>query len=101
MNNNLLPRDWTWYETYKSVMGVEALLRYINRVHALLDNMQPDSFLHLENNVLPENTDLFIKACCLFISEHYHTPDQTSYYEFNADCTLIRRVRRFPIKKIK
>jgi hypothetical protein len=60
-------------------------------------NMKPDSFFRIDGGVKPENADLFIKVCCLFISEYGYLPDRTDYYEFNADATVIRRCKIPPI----
>jgi hypothetical protein len=92
MNGNLacIPRDWDWYEAYKSRMGAEALGCYIDRVYTFMRNMQPGSFFRLEGNVKPENIDLFVKVCCLFISEYPYL-----HCYFNADATQLRRSRSF------
>jgi hypothetical protein len=86
-----IPRDWNWYETYKSARGVDALHTFVDRVYKFLMNMKPDSFFRIDSGVKPENADLFIKVCCMFISEYGYLPDRTDYYEFNADATFIRR----------
>jgi dTDP-D-glucose 4,6-dehydratase len=95
MTNNvsLLMRDYAWYETYKAARGAVALRDYINRVYRFLTDMRPGSVFRLEGNVRPENLDLFVKVCCLFIEERTYMPDCTAYYEFNADVTVIRCIR--------
>jgi hypothetical protein len=64
--------------------------------------MKPDSFFRLEGHVKPENLDLFIKVCCLFIEDRTrmlfidggaHMHRCTAYYDFNSDATVIRCFR--------
>ena len=100
-NLSYIPRDWSWYDAYKSTMGFDALSEYTNRVYRFLTDMPPDSFFRLEDSVKPENTDLFIKVCCRFISEHAYMPGRTDDYEFNADATVLRRIRNHPGEKKK
>jgi hypothetical protein len=88
-----IPRDWTWWETYKSARGSDALHTFVDNVYVFLMKMKPGSFFRIEGGVKPENRDLFIKVCCIFMDEYRYMPGWTDYYEFNTDATEIRRVR--------
>jgi hypothetical protein len=92
-NRKYLLRDWNWVRQYRLLRGTEAFYGYVNEVYRFLDGMKPGTCFRLENNVRPENLDLFIKVCCMFIEEKPPEPALGgSYYEFNDDCTVFRRV---------
>jgi hypothetical protein len=55
-----IPRDWAWYDAYKSAMGAEALLTFVNKVYRFLTEMKPGSYFKIDGGVKPENADLFI-----------------------------------------
>ena len=76
--------NWEWYHQYRSRMGVDNCDRYINSVYRMLSAMKPGSFFIIEKNVRPENIDLFIKVCCMYILE------STGAYEFSNDYSIIR-----------
>ena len=83
---------WEWYGEYRSRLGMEACLRYINSVYKLLAEMKPGGFFVIEKNVRAENIDLFIKTCCMFIQESRHSREKTpAIYEFNSGYTQIKR----------
>jgi hypothetical protein len=85
------PQDWEWCNEYRSRMGDEAWWKYINDVYGFLLSMRPGNFLSVEKNVKPENVDLFIKVCCLFIQEQQASsfPGEL-YHIFGDDYAEIR-----------
>ena len=92
-----LPKSWDWWELYKEKLGELKLLEYMNRVYKLFIKMKPGSFFSIEKKVAEENRDLFIKMCCMFIDETYHSPpSMEGYYELNSDCTLLKHVALTP-----
>ena len=94
-------RDWGWYNEYRARMGKEACDQYVSNVYKLLLSMQPGSFFSIEKNVNPENRDLFIKICCMFIQEQFMSEHPRDFHHsFNEDYTEIRCVE-IKIRKIK
>jgi len=84
-------QNWEWYYDYRSRMGKEAFEQYVNRVYTLLLSMKPGSFLSVDKNVTPENIDLFIKICCMYIQETYQSQRPTlGYHEFNTNYSILR-----------
>lgn len=95
-----LLKNWDWWELYKEKIGERKLVEFMNKVYKLFVNMKPGSFFSIEKNVTEENRDLFIKMCCMFIDETYHSPpSMLGYYELNSDCTLLKHVA-FPYKPL-
>ena len=89
-------KDWAWCDTYRARLGREAYDRYVNAVYRLLTEMKPGSFFVVEKNVKPDNIDLFIKICCMFIQEHAVIQKKCpECYEFNEDYTIIKRKIRY------
>jgi hypothetical protein len=88
-----LARNWDWWELYKGKLGEQELSEFMNRVYNLFIKMKPGSFFSIEKNVTEKNRDLFIKMCCMFIDETYHSPPSPhGYYELSADCTLLKHI---------
>jgi hypothetical protein len=84
--------NYDWHEEYAKQRGREAYRKFINDVYQLLLKMQPGSFFQIEGNVKPENIDLFIKVCCLFIEEMRAAKKGCKiedYYVFSDDYTKI------------
>ena len=83
-------KNWEWFNRYRSQMGKEFLETYINDAYKFLLAMQPGTFFTIEKNVKPENIDLFIKVCCMFIDERHHANQklETSYV-FSDDYSYI------------
>jgi len=77
--------NWEWYYTYRSQMGADNYDRYVSSVYQMLSAMKTGSFFKIEKNVRPENIDLFIKVCCMYILE-------TKGYEFSNDYSIIRHI---------
>lgn len=75
-------------------MGKESYEKYINNVYILLLGMQPDQFFSIEKNVKPENRDLFIKVCCMFIQEQNMSKKERNFHHsFSTDYTQIKCVK--------
>ena len=87
-----LPKNWDWWDFYKEKLGQSNLIEFMNRVYNLFIKMKPDSFFSIEKNVSEDNRDLFIKLCCMFIDESYHSPPSSGFYELNSDCTILKHV---------
>ena len=84
-------KNWEWCEKYRSRLGVTHYNKYVNDVISLLWDMQPDTFFSIEKNVKPENLDLFIKVCCMFMHTQYNSQQHRDVcHGFNADCTEVR-----------
>jgi hypothetical protein len=81
--------NWDWVREYGHSRGEQAFLGYVNGVCRFLAGMKPGSFFTVEGNVKPENTDLFIKTCCMFILETGREPDAAKEYLFSNDYTKI------------
>jgi len=93
-------QNWEWYTEYRSRSGREPLLQYINTVYKLLMNMKPGSYFNIEKNVRPENIDLFIKICCMFIQEQTVSSRKREHYHcFNKTYTEIRCIPDWFSKK--
>lgn len=60
--------------------------KYLNDVFRLLINILPGKSFVISNIVKAENIEIFIKCCCLFMSER---PNHD--YEFSNDYKLIIR----------
>ena len=89
-------QNWDWCNTYRSLLGKKAFDKYVNGVYELLLSMKPDSYYSIEKNVKPENIDLFIKICCMFIQEQFMSDRQRDFsHSFNADCTQIQCTRLY------
>jgi hypothetical protein len=72
-------------------MGKEAYEKYVNDIYKFLLAMQPGNFLSIEKNVKPENIDLFIKVCCMFIQEQQASSTPRKFYHtFSDDYAEIR-----------
>jgi len=83
-------QNWEWYAEYRSRMGIEAFDKYVNSVYNLLMKMKPGAYFVIERNVKPENIDLFIKICCMFIREQSLSDLKNDiYHNFNADYSKI------------
>ena len=74
-------------DEYRRTMGTD-FCNYRNRVYSLLMRMRKGTFFVFEKNVRPENMELFVKLCCLFILERRMNVDD---YVMADDYTLIRR----------
>jgi len=84
-------KNWEWCNEYRSQMGKEAYNKYVSDVYKLLLGMKPKSFFSIEKNVKPENRDLFIKVCCMFIQEQYQYDfPEGVFHLFNAYCSEIQ-----------
>lgn len=93
-------QNWEWCEQYRSQIGNLTYWKYVSEVYKLLLSMQPDSFFSIEKNVKPENIDLFIKVCCMFIQEQLASYQPRDFcHSFNADCTEIRCIALHYSKK--
>jgi len=89
-------KNWEWCEQYRSRLGREAYWKYVNKVIELLIDMKPDSFFSIEKNVKPENRDLFIKVCCVFIQEQFMSDQPMDFcHSFNSECTEIRCIKLY------
>ena len=87
-------KNWEWCDRYRSLMGTAAYEKYVGSVYGLLMEMQPGSFFSIEKNVKPENRDLFIKTCCMFMKEQYLSDQSRDFcHSFNATCTEIRCIK--------
>lgn len=76
--------DWDWVNAYKSRMGNEEFHYYVNSVYEMLLNMTPGDSVEIEKTVKTENTELFIKIVCMFITEQHEN------YDFSNDYKIIR-----------
>jgi hypothetical protein len=86
-----LMQNWGWYSEYRSRMGREALDKYVSSVYRMIASMAPDTYFSIEKNVKPENTDLFIKVCCMFIQEESMSRRARNFcHGFNTGCSEIR-----------
>ena len=83
-------KNWEWCEQYRSRLGEEAYRTYVNKVIDLLTGMKPESYFSIEKNVTPENRDLFIKVCCMFMHAQYTSDAPRDVcHGFNSDCTEV------------
>ena len=90
-----LQRNYDWWEQYETILGWYPLLEYADRVYDLFRQIRPGQFFDVARNVAEANRDLFIKLCCMYIDESSRNPlHPDSFYEFSADCTLLRNVKR-------
>ena len=72
-------------------MGKEAFDKYVNQVYEVLLSMKPGKFLSIDENVKSENIDLFIKICCMFISEQSVSAEPSGFcHIFNDEFTEIK-----------
>ncbi|MDR0681744.1 MAG: hypothetical protein LBG15_07855 [Dysgonamonadaceae bacterium] len=95
MNNNsqYITQSWEWCKDYRSRMGKESYEAYVNKVYTLLLNMRPNTYFSIGKNVSPENLDLFIKICCMFIQEQFLSDRCRDYHHtFSPDYREIRCV---------
>ena len=82
--------DYSWIQEYISQRGQAAFDKFTNDVYRFLLKMKPGSFFNIEGNVKSENTDLFIKVCCMFINEKHQTQQNIdTEYIFSNDYTKI------------
>lgn len=66
--------DWSELSKFKDEMGIEEYNAYTDKVYSVLLNLPPGKFYSVNKLAKPENFDLFIKICCLFIhSNHQYT----------------------------
>lgn len=72
-----------WIDEYLSRLGTEEFCKFEARVYSALEKLGINKFYDI-TEVQPENQELFIKFCCLYIYRH---PE----YEFNEDFTQIWR----------
>ena len=87
-------QNWEWCNDYRSRMGKEAYEKYVSDVYAFLLKMKPESFFSIERNVKPENRDLFIKVCCMFIQEQFLSKQPRDFcHSFSPDYIEIRCVK--------
>jgi len=94
-------KNWEWMNKYRSRLGNEAWKKYVDSVMNMLNEMKPDTVFYIEKNVKPENIDLFIKVCCLFIHKQQMSDERRDFcHSFNSDCTEIRCVKLDYSKKI-
>lgn len=77
--------DYGWVESYKNKMGATQFREYLHGVYRQLFSLHIGQYFDILKNVRSENYEIFIKICCLFISEG------NSNYEFFANYTKIRR----------
>ena len=91
---NHIMKNWDWCEEYRSRLGEEVFNKYTDNVYTLLSDMQPDTFFNIEKNVKPENRDLFIKCCCMFMQEQFMSDQPRDHcHSFNSECTEIRCIK--------
>lgn len=76
--------DDTWIKHYAAKMGETELYNYKNEVYKMLYNLQVGQWVSIPKLVKPENTDLFVKIACCFISE-----SKASYF-FYDQYTIIK-----------
>lgn len=77
--------DYGWVELYKNKMGDAQFRDYLNSVYRQLLSLQVGQYFDIVKNVRSENYELFVKICCLFISEEHGN------YEFFGNYTKIKR----------
>lgn len=73
-----------WIDEFLSRLGPEEFCKFEARVYNALDKLGINKYYDILVDVPPENQELFIKFCCLYIYRH---PE----YEFNEDFTQIWR----------
>lgn len=73
-----------WIDEYLSRLGTDEFINFEARVYAALDKLGVNKYYDIYTGVKPEEQDLFIKFCCMYIYKH---PE----YEFNEDFTQIWR----------
>ena len=76
--------DYSWYDIYAEKMGEESLRAYVDKVYISLNKLVLGSHIDILKHVAPERYDLFIKVCCLYITE-----TKAWNYEFNNEYTKI------------
>ncbi len=54
---------------YRTTMGVPEFWDYFDRLHTKVHSMNPGQSFHIDDVVVEENRDLFIKLLCNFINE--------------------------------
>jgi hypothetical protein len=88
-------KNWDWCKEYRQSLGAEAIEQYVNSVYRMILSMAPDTYFSIEKNVKPENTDLFIKVCCMFIQEESAScTDRERVHTFNAACTEFKCINQ-------
>ena len=82
--NHLLEEnnDNSWIERAENRLGEKGLLKMMNDIYNFLLKIQPGKCFNIEENVKPENHEVFIQTCCEFISIYPN-------YRFNRTCTII------------
>ncbi|RGN53938.1 MULTISPECIES: hypothetical protein [unclassified Bacteroides] len=73
-----------WIDEFLSRLGHEEFRNFEARVNNALDKLGINKYYDISTDVRPEDQELFIKFCCLYIYKH-------SEYEFNEDFTQIWR----------
>lgn len=82
--------DTDWYYDYEKKMGEKEFRSYINRVYGELMALPEGKEFSIEDNVCPQNYDLFVKIGCLFVCEM-----KNENFEFNSRFTVIRRLKMY------
>jgi|GEM_PF-6825078 len=97
-----LTKQWDWCNKYSELMGAEAFKKYVSEVYKMLLNMKPGAVFHIDKKVKPDNVDLFIKICCMFLYEQNASKAKKIItHTFNASCTQIKCEEWLSKKKTK
>jgi len=93
---NHIMKNWDWCAEYRFRLGKEAFYKYVDNVYTLLSEMKSESFFSIEKNVKPENRDLFIKCCCMFMQEQFMSEVSREFcHGFNRECTEVRCMKLY------
>ena len=71
-------------DRFMAEMGIDAFLDFERRVHGVLEKLKVMRYFDIEEKIIPDQQELFIKLCCSYIEKH---PE----YEFNNSYTQIWR----------
>ena len=61
--------DWSWFDKYYNLLGLEAYWAFTNKVYFTIDGLQLGHKYNLMN-ISDENKELFVKVACEYIMEH-------------------------------
>jgi len=78
------PENNDWIPQAKQQVGDAAFVAYGNRVYDLLLRIKAGTYFDINKQVQEENKSVFIKFCCLFLSEN---GNPFRNYEFSNDYT--------------
>ncbi len=79
---------------FMAEMGTDAFLDFERRVYSVLEKLKVMRYFDIEEKIIPDQQELFIKLCCYYIEKH---PE----YEFNNSYTQIWRKESYEQWKVE